>query len=292
MSKIPLDQEPEDFATSEIGSVLPKLAASEKSSSSSSSAHGVAAAAKALPAAAEVQAARSLGSEKSRSAVAHETSSRPSAEVGVDAEATVQPSVPKQTAAVADKWEEAGSRMLVYPRDVIVFDDPLTDISEVEVILTNRSSYRVSFKVKTTRPDHLKIRPGYGFVRSNEMARFRIKCLPFTTGGVPSGDRCTIICAVVPRKLRGVHRAFDLWRGDNPPADNTQYRYSLDIVYTGSRKLPSTEQELSVTDEVNEPENEGWEEEHDTREVEEAEEIEEVQEVEERGETEADASSE
>lgn len=66
------------------------------------------------------------------------------------------------------KVQEALKKIQLDPPDCVNFEGKLDQKQKKIVTVTNNSESIITFKCKVTSPDHIKIRPGYAFVKPND----------------------------------------------------------------------------------------------------------------------------
>lgn len=71
--------------------------------------------------------------------------------------------------------------VLFNPPDFLKFDGKLEDAHKKTITMTNATDVVVTFKCKGTSPEHIKIRPGYGYLKPTEKALITVSNLFLTT---------------------------------------------------------------------------------------------------------------
>ncbi|CAD5216437.1 unnamed protein product [Bursaphelenchus xylophilus] len=99
-------------------------------------------------------------------------------------------------------------RLKVNPQDTVVF--PNVDGSQADLEIQNEWEKPVMFKMKSTRPGILKMRPVFGILKphGNVSIRLSIKCRDPSELNFNEKDRFTVVLAPIPKKLTSVSNAF------------------------------------------------------------------------------------
>ncbi|CAD5211905.1 unnamed protein product [Bursaphelenchus okinawaensis] len=99
-------------------------------------------------------------------------------------------------------------KVKVTPSDVVFF--PYTEFSQQELTIKNEWDKPFMFKMKSTRPGVLKMRPVFGIIKpkASKTIKLSMRCADPNDAKISEKDRFTVVAAPIPKKLVSVAAIF------------------------------------------------------------------------------------